>query len=47
MQDINGVFVFNVAEREFLDRPTARLIKEFECIEGKLLGLLGVYIVKS
>lgn len=33
--DINGVFIFNVAEREFLDRPTARLIKEFDCVEGK------------
>lgn len=35
LQDLNGVFVFNVAEREFLDRPTARLIKEFDRIEGK------------
>jgi hypothetical protein len=35
LQDLNGVFVFNVAEREYLDRPTARLIKEFDCIEGK------------
>lgn len=33
--DINGVFIFDVAEREFLDRPTARLIKEFDCVEGK------------
>lgn len=40
MQDLNGVFVFNVAEREYLDKPTARLIKEFDCIEGKL-GCLG------
>lgn len=36
LQDLNGVFVFNVAEREHLDRPTARLIKEFDCIEGNL-----------
>ena len=35
LQDLNGVFVFNVAEREYLDRPTARLIKEFDHIEGK------------
>lgn len=36
LQDLNGVFVFNVADREFLDRPTARLIKEFDNIEGKV-----------
>ncbi|MQL20571.1 hypothetical protein EI008_26740, partial [Escherichia coli] len=24
LQDLNGVFVFNVAERDYLDRPTAR-----------------------
>lgn len=41
LQDLNGVFVFNVAEREYLDRPTARLIKEFDCVEGKL-GCLGL-----
>ena len=35
LQDLSGVFVFSVAERENLDRPTARLIKEFDCIEGK------------
>lgn len=35
LQELNGVFIFNVAEREYLDRPTARLIKEFDCIEGK------------
>uniref|UniRef100_A0A2N9HYL6 Ku70/Ku80 N-terminal alpha/beta domain-containing protein n=1 Tax=Fagus sylvatica TaxID=28930 RepID=A0A2N9HYL6_FAGSY len=34
LQDLSGVFVFSVAERENLDRPTARLIKEFDCIEG-------------
>ena len=36
MQDLNGIFVFNVAEREHIDRPTARLIKEFDYIEGNL-----------
>lgn len=36
LQDLNAVFVFNVAEREQLDRPTARFIKEFDHIEGKL-----------
>lgn len=35
LQDLNAVFVFNVAEREQLDRPTARFIKEFDHIEGK------------
>lgn len=35
LQDLNGIYVFSVAEREYLDRPTARLIKEFDCIEGK------------
>ncbi|KAL8139740.1 hypothetical protein V2J09_005761 [Rumex salicifolius] len=33
MQGLNNVFVFNVAERECLDRPTARLIKDFDCLE--------------
>ena len=39
IQDLNGVYVFNVADREYLDRPTARLIKEFDYIEGD--GLLS------
>lgn len=34
LQDLNGVYVFNVADREYLDRPTARLIKEIDNIEG-------------
>ncbi|GAV60696.1 LOW QUALITY PROTEIN: SAP domain-containing protein/Ku domain-containing protein/Ku_C domain-containing protein/Ku_N domain-containing protein [Cephalotus follicularis] len=33
LQDLNGVFVFNVADRENLDGPTARLIKEFDHIK--------------
>ncbi|NP_001304206.1 ATP-dependent DNA helicase 2 subunit KU70 [Vigna radiata] len=33
LQDLKSVFVFNVPEREFLDRPTARLIKEFDQLE--------------
>ncbi|GFY81506.1 ATP-dependent DNA helicase 2 subunit Ku70-like protein [Actinidia rufa] len=33
LQDLNGVYVYNVAERDDLDRPTARLIKEFDSIE--------------
>ncbi|KAM7514544.1 hypothetical protein LguiA_004127 [Lonicera macranthoides] len=33
LQDLNGVYAYNVAERESLDRPTAKLIKEFDCIE--------------
>lgn len=35
LQDLNGVYVFNVPERECIDRPTARLIKEFNLIEGR------------
>jgi len=38
LQGLNSVFVFTVPEREFLDRPTARLIKEFDQLEGKFLG---------
>ncbi|XP_052173907.1 ATP-dependent DNA helicase 2 subunit KU70 [Diospyros lotus] len=48
LQDLNGVHVFNVSEREDLDRPTARLIKEFDGIEesfnkriGSQLGILS------
>ncbi|XP_010273410.1 PREDICTED: ATP-dependent DNA helicase 2 subunit KU70 isoform X2 [Nelumbo nucifera] len=41
MQDLNGVFVFNVAERECLDKPTARLIKEFSHIEEQFMGEIG------
>ncbi|KAJ4968377.1 hypothetical protein NE237_015078 [Protea cynaroides] len=41
LQDLNGVFIFNVAEREYLDRPTARLIKEFSCIEDTFMSKIG------
>ncbi|KAL3506595.1 hypothetical protein ACH5RR_031977 [Cinchona calisaya] len=41
LQDLNGVYVFNVAEREDLDRPTARLIKEFESIQEKFNAEIG------
>jgi ATP-dependent DNA helicase 2 subunit 1 len=34
LQELAGVYVYNVTEREPLDRPDARLIKEFSCIEG-------------
>lgn len=33
--------MFNVAEREYLDRPTARLIKEFDCIEESFIKDIG------
>jgi hypothetical protein len=36
LQDLNGVYVFNVADRDYLDRPTARLIKEFDNLMGML-----------
>lgn len=41
LQDLKGVYVFNVPEREDLDRPTARLIKEFESIEEKFSKDIG------
>ncbi|KAH7661314.1 DNA helicase protein [Dioscorea alata] len=41
LQDLNGVFVFNVNDREFLDQPTAKLIKEFSCIEGTFMSNIG------
>ena len=34
LQELAGVYVYNVTEREQLDRPDARLIKEFSCVEG-------------
>ncbi|KAI0509778.1 hypothetical protein KFK09_010374 [Dendrobium nobile] len=40
-QDLHGVYVFNVAERELLDRPTARLIKEFSGIEDSVIHHIG------
>ncbi|KAM7279221.1 hypothetical protein ACFE04_006355 [Oxalis oulophora] len=41
LQDLNGVFVFNVAERDDLDRSTAKLIKEFDNIEGNFTKEIG------
>ncbi|KAL0432976.1 UNVERIFIED_CONTAM: ATP-dependent DNA helicase 2 subunit KU70 [Sesamum latifolium] len=41
LQDLNGVYVFNVPEREDLDRPTARLIKEFDRIEESFDKQIG------
>ncbi|MED6171497.1 ATP-dependent DNA helicase II subunit 1 [Stylosanthes scabra] len=41
LQDLNGVFVFNVPEREFLDRPTARYIKEFDRVEESFAKDIG------
>ncbi|XP_065861912.1 ATP-dependent DNA helicase 2 subunit KU70 [Euphorbia lathyris] len=41
LQDLNGVFVFNVAERECLDRPTARFIKDFDSIEESFMKDIG------
>ncbi|XP_057960268.1 ATP-dependent DNA helicase 2 subunit KU70 isoform X2 [Malania oleifera] len=41
MQDLDGVFVFNVMERENLDRPTVRLIKEFDHIEDSFSKNIG------
>ncbi|CAI9117358.1 OLC1v1018735C1 [Oldenlandia corymbosa var. corymbosa] len=41
LQDLSGVYVFNVAEREDLDRITARFIKEFESLEVKFSSEIG------
>ncbi|CAA3022081.1 ATP-dependent DNA helicase 2 subunit KU70 [Olea europaea subsp. europaea] len=41
LQDSNNVYVFNVPEREELDRPTARLIKEFDSIEESFSKEIG------
>ncbi|XP_051149788.1 ATP-dependent DNA helicase 2 subunit KU70 [Andrographis paniculata] len=41
LQDLNGVYVFTVPDREDLDRPTARLIKEFDCIEDSFSKNIG------
>lgn len=40
-QDLNGVFVYNVAERDSLDRPTARFIKEFDRIDESFANDIG------
>lgn len=41
LQDLNGVYVFNVAEREDLDRLTAKLIKEFDLVEDSFMKNIG------
>eukprot|EP01018_Ginkgo_biloba_P006362 Gb_35352 [translate_table: standard] len=41
MQESDGVYVFNVPEREELDRPTAKLIKDFSHIEVKFEKEIG------
>ncbi|XP_031407259.1 ATP-dependent DNA helicase 2 subunit KU70 isoform X4 [Punica granatum] len=41
LQDLNGVFVFNVGDRESLDRPTAKFIKELSQLEEKFAKEIG------
>ncbi|KAM0824659.1 hypothetical protein ACQ4PT_070043 [Festuca glaucescens] len=41
LQELAGVYVYNVTEREPLDRPDARLIKEFSCIEDSFMSNIG------
>ncbi|CAN8312346.1 unnamed protein product [Cochlearia groenlandica] len=41
LQDLNGVYVFSVAEREDIDRPTARLIQQFDLVEESFLKDIG------
>ncbi|KAG6502686.1 hypothetical protein ZIOFF_034972 [Zingiber officinale] len=43
LQDLNGVYVFNVEESDFLDQPTAKLIKEFSSIERENCSVLGYF----
>ncbi|EER97823.1 ATP-dependent DNA helicase 2 subunit KU70 [Sorghum bicolor] len=41
LQDSAGVYVYNVGDREQLDRPTAKLIKDFSCIEDSFMSTIG------
>ncbi|CAD6221780.1 unnamed protein product [Miscanthus lutarioriparius] len=41
LQDSAGVYVYNVGDREQLDRPTAKLIKYFFCIEDSFMSTSG------
>ncbi|KAL9241502.1 hypothetical protein vseg_015610 [Gypsophila vaccaria] len=41
LQDLNGVFVFTATGEDGLDRPTARLIKEFDLIEESFEKKIG------
>ncbi|VAI13103.1 unnamed protein product [Triticum turgidum subsp. durum] len=41
LQELAGVYVYNVTEREQLDRPDARLIKEFSCVEDSFMNNIG------
>ncbi|KAF8732088.1 hypothetical protein HU200_016048 [Digitaria exilis] len=41
LQDLAGVYVYNVGDRDPLDRPTAKLIKDFSCIEDSFMDNIG------
>ncbi|XP_074308685.1 ATP-dependent DNA helicase 2 subunit KU70 isoform X2 [Silene latifolia] len=41
LQDLNGVFVFSATGQDGLDRPTARLIKDFDQIEESFSKNIG------
>ncbi|KAK3126561.1 hypothetical protein QOZ80_7AG0558490 [Eleusine coracana subsp. coracana] len=41
LQDLAGVYVYNVGDRDPLDRPTARLIKDFSSIEDSFMSNIG------
>nr|TKW30827.1 hypothetical protein SEVIR_2G063666v2 [Setaria viridis] len=41
LQDLAGVYVYNVGDRDPLDRPTAKLIKDFSCIEDSFMSNIG------
>ncbi|KAL6880668.1 hypothetical protein ACP4OV_012233 [Aristida adscensionis] len=41
LQDLAGVYVYNSGDRELLDRPTAKLIKDFSSIEDSFMSNIG------
>ncbi|KAL6647290.1 hypothetical protein ACP70R_014727 [Stipagrostis hirtigluma subsp. patula] len=41
LQDLAGVYVYNSGDREDLDRPTAKLIKDFSSIEDSFMSNIG------
>nr|CAB3455877.1 unnamed protein product [Digitaria exilis] len=47
LQDLAGVYVYNVGDRDPLDRPTAKLIKDFSCIEDSFMDNIGSRSVKT
>lgn len=44
LQDLPSVYVLKFTDSEYLDMPTARLIKEFDNIEGATHGLCTTHM---